>query len=181
MSETNPEPQHGGEDNSTIRQMREKIESLQNDLKASKEENSTLAEKVTAAEREKMTEIERLQAELGDNKNRIADLTAYQGKAEKYEGFAKQQYEQRLASAPEDIRSRIEGLSSVGDWADRLGALDNALQLVDTVKPKSAGTKTEPAPPEGPNGEPTGGGKKEPQPFDPKRTLADSLALARNK
>jgi len=175
------------QESSTIKQMREELAHRDADLKALREKNDELSkektelnQKVTAAEREKMGEIERLQAEINDRKNEVGELSNYRSKAEKYEGFAQQVYEKKISEAPEDVREHLQSLSSVGDWADRLGSLESAFGLISKVQPVKAGTNTNPGPASTTVSQPTEGAKeKEVQAFNPKISLGDALAAKR--
>lgn len=176
MSET----QEQNQESSTIRQMREQIEKLTNDLKAERSTKEELETKVKEAEQAQMTEIQRLQSQLEDQKKQTGELSSYRDKAAKFDEFAQKTYEKRLAEAPEDIRDELAGLSQTGDWSDRLGSLENAFGLVSKVKPTKAGTNTEPGATPSSTPDPTEGGKKEEEPsFNPQISLAEAYAAKR--
>lgn len=175
------EPAVVGQDNGTIQELRARVDELNKQVREVGETNQTLSQQLEEAKREKMTEIERIQSERDEFKNRTADLSQYQSKAEKYEQTMQRQYEARLSSLSDDVRAEVQSLSSVGDWADRVGALEAAVGLMAKVKPTKAGTNTDPGATPPPATPPTDGGKKpdEDKSFDPKVGITSALSQRR--
>lgn len=127
---TDPEPKPSG-DNATIRQMREALE--QANKRAAEAEG-----KLKEAEREKLSEIERLRVEN-------EELKPLRDEHGRFASTLEQLYTQLLESVPEDKRAQVEALSATGGWDARLNSARAAISLLPTTAPAPAGTTTNPA------------------------------------
>lgn len=166
----------GGGENSTIRELRDQIKSLEGSLKdvqssleAEKSKSTELSAKVKEAEQSKMGDIERLQAQLKEAESEASKVEGLQKQLEQAkqnaEGLGSTVetiYKARLESIEDEgVRGRVEKLTSNGDWGTRLSALDDALGLVMPPTAPSNGTTNQPPAGTGANSQPpTSGGRK---------------------
>jgi hypothetical protein len=140
------------EESTPIKEIRDHAKNLEAQLREAQAQAQAFqaqaqaeADKATALEREKMSEIERLRAEREDALNKVKELTPLQAETEKYRQHLQSQYQNELASVPEEHRGRLERLSSSGQtYAERLGLLQDAKALLPTtpVEVNRAGTPT---------------------------------------
>lgn len=168
-------------DNSAIRQLRDQIDTLKNELGQSRSENQAISERLTAAEREKMSEIERLTAERDDFKKGLGEMSQFKSQAEKAAAFAESQYNKKIETISPDHKETVLGLTGlISDPFDRLTALENAVSLI-TPKATKAGTTTDPGATTPTVQAPTMGGKtpEENNKFNPSISLSDALAAKR--
>lgn len=157
-------------DNATIQEMRAQIDSLTRDLKAApsaeelaalKSERDELKSKVTEAEREKMTEIQRLQSELEELKPFKDQATNLTQQWETVEKRAQSEYEGILAGVTDEAhRAAVERLSAQGSWMDRVDLARHAVSILPQPQPKAAGTVTQPDGSAGGDTPPTDGAKE---------------------
>lgn len=135
-------------DNSVIREMREQIRTLESKLGEESAARVQAQQRATQLEREKMTELERLQAELQDRTaalaerdHELAQVAPLRDEMGRYQSAAQQQYELELQGLPEDRREKAVRLTSSGSWVDRLESLRD-LKEFGRLGPRVAGTRT---------------------------------------
>lgn len=153
MSETATQ-QPDVQDNSVIRELREKakaIPALMSELDTLKAQLAEISEAKTKLEREKMSEMERVAAELKDKEGKIGDLSKtlaelhpLQGRVQSYEERFQAMYQAKLDTVPAEVKPKIELLTRHGDWPDRLEALDAALSMATPPPDTSVGRKSQP-------------------------------------
>jgi hypothetical protein len=139
----NNSPSNG--DNSVIRTLREEINTL-------KSEREAFKTKLTEVEREKMGELQRLQAERDDALNLAKDyegtkqnLGKLSEEKQNLVKFIDQQYHNKLEALPEDRREKIKQLTYAdNDPIASLSKLEAAIELLGGDDGK-AGTVTNPA------------------------------------
>ena len=130
-------------ENSTIRQMREQIASL-NSAKAEADAKLQEAQsQLQEIERAKLEENERLKLEKADLEKKIADADQIRDELGRYKSTFETLYNEKLATVPEEQRANVEVLTSKGTWAERYEALQAATKLIPAA-PTAAGTVTQP-------------------------------------
>ena len=134
-------------ENSTIRQLRDALD------KANQRAKEAETAK-TALEREKLTETERLRAELGDKDRRLGEVSGFQSKYESGESKFKALRLAVLSELPEEIRAKVEKLleagQTEGDKFEMLSSIKDMLGVVTpaaTPAPIVAGSPTNPGKP----------------------------------
>lgn len=84
----------------------------------------------TALEREKLSDAERIKAELEDARKVAAGVDPLKQQLETYHSTFSNLYKEELATVPEGQRTAVEALSSKGNVAERLEALRQAKTLL---------------------------------------------------
>jgi len=132
------------EDNSAIRSLREALDKANARAKE-------LDQKVTTLEREKLTESERIRAELEEAKGKLGEAAVFQGRFETAEAKFQKLYESAIQEIPETVRAQAvqltEAGTTFGDKFDMLTTVKGMLGVVTAAQPKSAGTTTNPGMP----------------------------------
>lgn len=131
--------------------MREQVENANKAAKQAAEEAKALKDQLDSIEREKMTEQEKLRADLAIAQERTKELDQLRDENGKFASKLEKLYTDALQDVPEDKRSHVESLSASGTWADRLEALNAAKALithpgvsVPRIQPTSPSVVTDP-------------------------------------
>jgi len=137
-------PEAPAEDNSAIRSLREALDKSNARAKA-------LEGQVTALEREKLTESERIRAELEEARGKLGEASVYQNRFETAEAKFQKLYEAAIQDIPEAVRAQAvqltESGATFGDKFDMLTTVKGMLGVVTSAQPKSAGTVVAPGMP----------------------------------
>lgn len=155
-------------DNSVIREMRQKIDSMASELKGLEElkakakEADDLKAKLTEIERAKLDEIDRLKVEKDELTGKVKESESLKSQLDQFNKSFESMYRSELAGVPDDQKSRAEKLSASGTWAERLEAIREVKELMPAAKLK-AGTATNPTAPG-----PTQAFQEAPKPKEPK-------------
>jgi len=158
------------ENNSAVRQQREHIARLESDLKAQREQYNEVTNKLTALEREKMSEVERITHERDEARQKAQNADRLQSEIEKYTGTIESIFNQRLEALPKEAKPGFEAIvSKLENPADKLEALTAFESTVASLKPSSFGTVTQPST-AGTNTQPATPAK-ETTPIDPKSVI----------
>jgi len=138
-------------ENSTIRDMRAKVEESTRAAKAAADEAAQLKAQLDAIEREKMSEQEKLRADLALAQEKAKELDTVRDEHGRFASAFENLYNEALSQVPEDKRADVERLTSQGSWADRYQALQSASKLIGTtgvsvprIQPTSPSVVTDP-------------------------------------
>ena len=153
MSEEATTPQESG--NGDIKVLREKaknFDAVTEQFRSLQAQFAELKEKADVLEREKMTDQERIQQDLAAKDKKIQELTGQIGELHPYKEKVSQWgetfqnlYESKLSQVPEAFRPKVQKLSEVGDWPQRLTFLEEAITLIPTSEPTSTGHRGGPS------------------------------------
>ena len=144
-----------GEENSTIRQMREALDGKNKEL-------DDLKVQLKEIERKEMDEKTRLQSERDEFEQKAKEADAIRNELGQFQSKFEAMVVAELATIPEEQRPLVERLLGNGSWADRYESLQAARQLVQTstpAPPAKFGTITTPVvppatPPQAPAAQP---------------------------
>lgn len=119
-----PEPTTPPEDNSTIREMRERIDALTQQVK----EYEALPTQLQAKE----TELNNLREALTTAQNQLSQATASPDleRLNAYENKLAELYEQEILSAPQEKQEALRKISSHGDMLSRINLVKDAKSLI---------------------------------------------------
>ena len=139
--------------NHAMKQMRDQIDALNNDLKTVKEENKGLKDQLTAKEREKRDELDRIKAEkidletaLTEANGKVASIEGLQQSVNTYTEFLTKEFDNRINSAPEEVREKLRTLSFIeGNPIESLNKLGASFELLGDVIGEKIGTVTNPS------------------------------------
>jgi chromosome segregation ATPase len=134
-------------DNSVIRGLREQHKALNDQLKAKEAEAAELATKLQDIERAKLDQLEQLRLQLQDKETELATVKALADRLPSLESNMEAIYNRKIEALPEEHRERIKRLSSAGDWAHRLEAIDDALSLLPAAVARAGVLPKEATPP----------------------------------
>lgn len=136
------------EENSTIKELRARIDTLNATVTTNETEKVALAAKVTELERAKLDETERLRQENADLATKATAGEVAVGQVASYQELFKTEWEALIAAAPEDKRATLTQISSHGDWPERIRCLKAGLSLGNLPIPGvTIGSITQPVPP----------------------------------
>lgn len=135
-------------DNSTIKHLRETIDTLTRDKAAAESKATELESRLTSIEREKMDENERLKAEKADLEAKAKEADALRDENGRYTTAFKSIYDQELSAVPEEHRERLQKHTSSGTYAERVEALRDLKALLPAAQTaRPIGTITNPGTP----------------------------------
>jgi len=131
--------------------MRAKVEESTRAAKAAADEAAQLKAQLDAIEREKMSEQEKLRADLALAQEKAKELDTVRDEHGRFASAFENLYNEALSQVPEDKRADVERLTSQGSWADRYQALQSASKLIGTtgvsvprIQPTSPSVVTDP-------------------------------------
>lgn len=167
------------EENTTIQEMRRAIEAANKERDDAVKERDDLNSRLTTLEREKMGDIERLNAEKADLAKQIASLqgdsaqlVSAREQIKLFEGKFESLYKSGIEGLPEKVREQATLATSNGSFAERYESLQALKTLIvetsDAAGPGAAAALT--TTPAATPGKPT-------EPLDPKNI--PPLALSR--
>ncbi len=134
------------DDTPAIRSIRADHDRIAAELKASRAEAEMLKGQITAAERAKMDELDRLKAEKSDLETKAQEADRLRAENGRFMSQFETQTKAKIDSLPENVRETARAASEkVESWADRFDIVSAFERTVQAVKPQGAGTNTQPA------------------------------------
>lgn len=144
-SPTGTAPAPDPNDSSAIRQAREHAKSLEQQLKTAKSALEGSQNKLTALEREKMGELERLQAENKDLLTKSLDMERLKGEVDKAHASFAALFETKLAALPKEVQEAARSAAmKVESPSDRVDIVAGFEAAIAAVKPAQVGAATNP-------------------------------------
>lgn len=133
------------EESPAIRQIRADHDRIAAELKAAKAESEALKGQITAAERAKMDEIDRIKAEKADLETKAAEADRLRDENGKFMSQFEAQTKAKIDALPENVREEArQAAEKMGSWADRFDLVSAFERTVAAIKPVSAGTNVQP-------------------------------------